>query len=143
MCRKAIAKEYQLNNEFILAQEPARNFTSLTVWKQAHALTLEIYRLSGELPDDEKFGLRKQMQRAMVSVPANIAEGFKREGRMDKSRFYNIAQSSLEEVRYYLILVNDLFKIPTEDYQMKLEDVSKLLDAYISSMLTKTKYTRY
>ncbi|HEV2177724.1 MAG TPA: four helix bundle protein [Terriglobia bacterium] len=48
------------------------------------------------------------MRRAAVSVPANIAEEFKRLGRADKVRFYNIAQGSLEELRYYFILCRDL-----------------------------------
>jgi len=54
------------------------------------------------------FGLSSQMQRAAVSVPANIAEGFKLRGRADKGRFMNIAQASLEECRYFLILAQDL-----------------------------------
>ena len=83
-------------------------FEQLEVWKQAHALTLCVYRLTAGLPADQRFGLVGQIQRAAVSVPANIAEGFKRRGQADKVRFYNIAQGSLEELRYYLILCRDL-----------------------------------
>jgi four helix bundle protein len=83
-------------------------FEELDVWRQAHALTLEVYRLTNGFPDHEKFGLVSQMRRAAVSVPANIAEGFKKHGNRDKANFYNIAQGSLEELRYYHILSRDL-----------------------------------
>ena len=83
-------------------------FEDLDVWRRAHALVLEVYRLTGGFPNDEKFGLVSQMRRAAVSVPANIAEGYKKRGNKDKANFYNIAQGSLEELRYYYILSRDL-----------------------------------
>ena len=86
----------------------ARTFQQLEVWQKAHAVVLAVYRLTVEFPKHETFGLTSQMRRAAVSVPANIAEGFVKRGRADKLRFYNIAQGSLEEVRYYLILAEDL-----------------------------------
>ena len=60
-------------------------------------------------PKSETYGLTSQFRRAAVSVPANIAEGFRKRGRADKVRFLNIAQGSLEECRYYLILSDDLW----------------------------------
>ena len=83
-------------------------FEQLKVWQKAHAVTLEVYRLTAGFPQEEKFGLVSQMRRAAVAVPANIAEGFKRSGKQDKVRFYNIAHVSLEELRYYFILSHDL-----------------------------------
>ena len=65
---------------------------------------LRIYRTIADYPSEEKFGLVSQMRRAAVSVPANIAEGYRRYGQADKIRYLNIEQGSLEEVRYYLIL---------------------------------------
>jgi four helix bundle protein len=78
------------------------------VWQKAHQLALAIYRLTASFPKQEMFGLTCQMQRAAVSVAANIAEGFKRRGKPDKARLLNIAQGSLEESRYYLIQAEDL-----------------------------------
>ena len=78
------------------------------MWRKAHALVLEIYKFTGGFPKHELFGLTSQLRRAAVSVPANFAEGFKKRGLADKIRFYNIAQGSLEECRYYLILAKDL-----------------------------------
>ena len=78
------------------------------VWQKAHELVLAIYRLTDSFPDREKFGLSHQMRRAAVSIPANIAEGFGKRSRAEKARFLNIAEGSLEECRYYLILTQDL-----------------------------------
>jgi four helix bundle protein len=76
-----------------------RRFDELDVWKEPHALVLEVYRLTRGFPPEERFGLVSQMRRAAVSVPANIAEGFRRRGHGDKVYFYNVGQSSLEELR--------------------------------------------
>ncbi len=75
------------------------------------------------------------MQRAAVSVPANIAEGFKRRGRADKARFYNIAQASLEELRYYFILCRDLgYKLDYDSMSSKAENVSRMLHGLVGSV---------
>ncbi|MGD2083503.1 MAG: four helix bundle protein [Chromatiales bacterium] len=86
----------------------AESFQRLEVWQYAHQLVLAVYRITAAFPNGEKFGLVSQMRRAAVSVAANIAEGYKRRGRRDKIRFYNLAECSLEELRYYLILSRDL-----------------------------------
>ena len=69
---------------------------------------LAVYRLSRTFPRSETYGLSSQFRRAAVSVAANVAEGFRKRGKADKLRFLNIAQGSLEELRYYLILARDL-----------------------------------
>ena len=86
----------------------AQRFQDLQVWQKAHQFVLGVYRMTKTFPADERYGLVSQMRRAAVSVPANIAEGFKRRGQADKIRFYNMAETSLEEVKYYLILSHDL-----------------------------------
>lgn len=80
------------------------------------------------------YGLTSQIRRAAVSVPANIAEGFKKRRKPDKARYMNIAQGSLEECRYYLILANDLGYVDTSQLNGQLEEVSKLLESYYSSI---------
>ena len=75
------------------------------------------------------------MQRASVSVAANIAEGFKRRGVADKARLLNIAQGSLEECRYYLILAEDLGYTDTKEQMIVLEEVSRFLEAYVHRIL--------
>jgi len=76
------------------------------------------------------------MRRAAVSIPANIAEGYARRGTTDKARFMNIATSSLEESRYYLILTNDLDYGRTDGLMNSLEEVSRLLNAYVRGILS-------
>jgi four helix bundle protein len=109
---------------------PAKSFVDLTVWQKAHELVLLVYQFSDHFPKKEIFGLTSQLRRAAVSVAANIAEGFKKRGKPDKMRFMNIAQGSLEESRYYLILAKDLNYGEPKPLMDKLEEVSKLLEAY-------------
>lgn len=113
----------------------ARSFEEVGVWKKSHAWVLEVYRLTELFPRREMFGLTSQLRRAAFSVPANFAEGFKKRGRADKLRFYNIAQGSLEECRYYLILARDLEYGETRALMDGLEEVSKMLDAYMRSLV--------
>ena len=91
-----------------MSREPAKTFQDLIVWQKAHQFVLAVYRLTDNFPRQEIYGLTSQLRRAAVSIPANIAEGFKKQGRADKARFMNIAQGSIEECRYYLILAKDL-----------------------------------
>jgi four helix bundle protein len=114
---------------------PAKSFEQLIVWRKAHQFVLGIYRFTESFPRQEIYGLTSQLRRAAVSIPANIAEGFKKRGRADKARFLNIAQASLEECRYYLILTKDLNYGDTTRLQPQLEEVSKLLGAYAAKIL--------
>ena len=99
------------------------------MWQKAHQLALAVYRLTAGFPKQETYGRTSQMQRASVSVAANIAEGFKRRGPADKARLLNIAQGSLEECRYYLILAEDLGYAETQEQMNGLEEVSRFLEA--------------
>jgi four helix bundle protein len=85
-----------------------RRKMDLLVWRKAHELVLAVYSFTATFPKEERYGLVLQIRRAAVSVPANIAEGFRRRGKADKARYMNMAEASLEESRYYLILAHDL-----------------------------------
>jgi four helix bundle protein len=89
----------------------AASFRDLEVWREAHKLVLLVYQATESFPVSEQFGLKSQMRRAAVSVPANIVEGFKRHGWQEKLRFYNIAEASLEELKYFLLRAHDLVYI--------------------------------
>jgi four helix bundle protein len=114
---------------------PAKNFQDLIVWQKAHQLVLSIYLLSNTFPKQELYGLTSQIRRAVISIPANIAEGFKKKTKPDKVKFMNIAQGSLEECRYYSILAKDLGYGDSSQLMPQLEEVSKLLEAYTASIL--------
>jgi len=114
---------------------PARGFSDLVVWQKAHAFVLAVYRLTAAFPKAETYGMTAQMRRAAVSIPANIAEGFGKRSRADKARHLNIAEASVEESRYYLILARDLGYGPSADLMQLLEEVSRLLNSYARALL--------
>jgi four helix bundle protein len=114
----------------------AKTFRELIVWRKAHQLVTEVYQYTSNLPKEEIYVLTPQMRRAAISIPANIAEGFRRRGKGDKARFMNIAEGSLEESRYYLILASDLHYGKNDQLAELLEEVSRLLHAYISAILS-------
>lgn len=110
----------------------------MEVWKKSHELTLEIYKITNGYLSEERFGLISQMRRAAVSVPANIAKGFKKRSYKDKLNFYNIAQGSLEELRYYSILSKDLGYYEAKDELDEMIDtIGKMLYRLIESIKNK------
>jgi len=125
-----------------MVPQPARSFTDLVVWQKAHALVLQVYHCSARFPKSEAYGLMLQIRRAAVSIPANIAEGFKKRSPSDKARFLNIAQGSLEEVRYYLILVRDLHYLDSGPFFKQLDEVGRLLEGYASRIREKAEFRR-
>ena len=111
-----------------------KSFKEIICWQKSHQLALEVYRLTTAFPKIEDYCLTNQIRRAVISVPSNIAEGFKRRSLSDSKHFYNIAQGSLEEVKYQLLLAKDLGYITSEEYvqiSMLTEEVSKLLVGWI------------
>jgi four helix bundle protein len=125
-----------VNALIAMAERPAaRSFRDLLVWRKAHDFVLAVYRYTDSFPDREKYGLAHQMRRAAVSVPANIAEGFGKRSQAEKARFLNIAEGSLEESRYYLILAQDLGYGETGSLMDILEEASRLLNAYARAIL--------
>ncbi len=111
-------------------------FTELNVWKKSHEMVLEIYSVTNHFPKSELFGLVSQTRRAAASVPANIVEGFRRKSLRDSLNFYNIADASLEETKYHLLLARDLNFITQLQYEKILylcEETGKLLTRWIQS----------
>lgn len=105
------------------------------MWQKAHAFVLTVYRLTDRFPREEKFGLTSQLRRAAVSIPANIAEGFRRQSSTEKARFYNIAQSSADECRYYLILARDLDYPTSPESSALLEETTRLITSYRAKLV--------
>jgi len=103
-----------------------QRFQDLRVWQRGHALALEVYRLTKDFPSSERFGITSQLCRAVVSVPTNIAEGTKRIGRQDYARFINIAEGSLAETEYLILLSRDLGFLPPEPTIELLEEIVEI-----------------
>ena len=119
-----------------LGRPAARTFRDLIVWQKAHEYAPATYTFTVTFPKIETYGLSSQMRRAAVSVPANIAEGFRKRGKADKARYLNIAEDSTEECRYYLILAQDLGYGQTAVLMSLLEEVSRLINAYVRAILS-------
>jgi len=111
-------------------------FESLQIWQKSHKFVLKIYEMTEHFSDSEKFGLTPQFRRAAVSIRAIIAEGYGKRSSADKARFYNIAQGSLNECRYYLRLAKDLGYADTRSIRQQLNEVGKILNNYTQKVLT-------
>ncbi|MBI1939663.1 MAG: four helix bundle protein [Ignavibacteriales bacterium] len=110
--------------------EKTTRFTELVVWQKAHQLVLKIYQITKSFPKEELYGITSQIRRAAVSVPSNIAEGYKKRSSADKLRFLNISETSLEETKYLLILSHDLKYADTSALFTDAEEVGRLINAY-------------
>ncbi|MBI3398063.1 MAG: four helix bundle protein [Deltaproteobacteria bacterium] len=119
----------------------AQRFEDLEVWKKAHELVLEAYKVTRYFPNEEKFSLVSQMRRAAVSIAANIAEGFRKRTLKDKANFYNMSQGSLEELRYYVILSADLgYLKDNKILNSQCDQTGRMLYGLIKSI--QQKYSR-
>jgi four helix bundle protein len=118
-----------------------QRFTDLMVWQRSHALVLQVYRLTKGFPPDERYGLTSQLRRAALSVPTNIAEGSKRETNREYARFLNIAEGSLAETEYLLMVSRDLGYLPmaiTKPVLAETSEIAKMLHG-LRSKVGKTQ----
>lgn len=119
-----------------------KSFRDLKVWQKAHELVLCVYKITAKFPAEERFGLVSQVRRAVVSVAANIVEGFRRISAKESLRFYDIANASLEELRYEMQVFFDLSYFTKDTFSevnAKMEEVSKMLNSWIKSQLQNVK----
>ncbi|MDO9255854.1 MAG: four helix bundle protein [Bacteroidales bacterium] len=122
--------------------EKTHSFKDLIVWQKAHQLVISIYKATKLFPKEEVFSLTNQVRRAAVSIAANICEGYKKKTIPNQLNFLNIAEGSLEEVKYYIILSKDWQYINEKDYKQltnSAEEVGRLINGYekaISKRLT-------
>lgn len=110
-----------------------QRFEDIIAWRKSHQLVLNIYEITKNFPREEAYALTQQMRRCSISVPANIAEGFKRRTKNDSLHFYNISEASLEELKYYLILSKDLKYINEGKFNSIycfIEEVSKIINGW-------------
>ncbi|SOD94932.1 four helix bundle protein [Spirosoma fluviale] len=114
--------------------EKTKHFKELVVWQKSHRFVLDIYKLTKQFPKEELFGLTSQLRRSAVSVPGNIAEGYRKRTIPDKAKFLNTAQGSLDESLYYLILAGDLEYADTKALQTDLEEIARMLNAYYTTI---------
>jgi len=112
-----------------------QRFENLKVWRKAHGLALDVYRATRGFPSEERYGVTSQLRRAAVSVPCNIAEGAKRKRGLDYARFLNVAEASLSEVQYLILLSRDLRYLSDSTLlQHQAEEVGAMLNGLRSKV---------
>ena len=111
------------------------NYKDLVVWQKSIVFVSEIYVLTSNFPQDERFSLVDQMRRAAVSIPSNIAEGHARKSNADFARFLRISYGSAAELETQLIIANNLHYLTDSELQaslLKITELQKMLNALIS-----------
>ena len=114
-----------------------RDFRNYKVWNDSIEFSLLIYKVSGNFPDEEKFGLVSQMRRAAVSVSSNIAEGCGRSSEREFSRFLEISLGSVFELRTQSLIAGQLNFIGHDQFQLidsLVDQVSKQLNGLINKL---------
>ena len=114
-----------------------RNYQDLQVWAKAHALTLDLYRISRGFPKEEIYGVTSQLRRAALSIGSNLAEGCGRRTSSELARFIRIAMGSASELDYQLIVCRDLGYLKHEDFQRiakNLVEVRKMLTSFLTKV---------
>jgi len=107
-----------------------KSYKDLLVWQKAMDLTSLVYRVTAELPPDERFGLISQARRAAVSVPANLAEGHRRSSTKDYLRFVSISAGSLAELETLIELATRLYSIRStslEELVSSADEVGRMI----------------
>lgn len=115
------------------------NFKELKSWQKAIDFCLDIYKLTGQFPGEEKFGLTSQLRRAGVSVPSNIAEGSGRNSDKEFLHFLSIATGSSYEIETQLIIAHRLGYIKSEEINeaaLKLSEIQKIIFAFSTKIKT-------
>lgn len=115
-----------------------KSFKELTVWQKSFNLVKQIYKLTDQLPEKERFSLVTQMQRAAISIPSNIAEGSERDTRKDYAQFLRIALGSSVELETQLLLCKDLYNVEIADIVLILVEVQKMLSVMIKKLSNTT-----
>jgi four helix bundle protein len=113
------------------------DFKKLKVWRKAHDMTLDTYRITGTFPKEEMYGLTTQLRRSAASIGANIAEGCGRRSDGEVCRFLQIARGSASEVEYHVLLARDLHFIEEKDFQVltrQADELQRMLTGLMQSV---------
>lgn len=124
------------------AKTPLRSFTQLVAWQEGHRLVLEVYKVTKNFPKEELFALTNQMQRCVVSITSNVAEGFSRQSYKEKIQFYSISQGSVTELQNQLLIARDIGYLSKQDFDriaLITVNVSKLVVGLIKSSKSHPK----
>ncbi len=118
------------------------SYKDLTVYKKAYKLILDIYRVTEGFPAKELYGLVSQMRRSAISIPCNIAEGYRRGHRKEYIQFLHIALGSCSELETLLSLSKDLGFLDEQAFNnlyQSQDEISRLLRGLITSLVKSKK----
>lgn len=115
-----------------------RDFKDIIAWQKAHALAIEIYKITASFPKEEQFGPTNQVRRASVSIASNIAEGFGRRTTADRIHFYDMARASLHEVQAQLLIAKDVRFLQGAAHA-RVEQMSTECHKLLTGLINKTK----
>jgi len=124
--------------EIKMSNNKIKVFTDLDAWKKAHELVLAVYKASKKFPKEELYGITSQIRRAVLSVTANIAEGFSRYHYKERLNFYYNSRGSLSEVQNFLIVARDLGYISDKVFK-ELFSLSESAEAILGGLIRSTR----
>ncbi|MCK6649501.1 MAG: four helix bundle protein [Bacteroidia bacterium] len=119
-------------------------YKDLIVWQKSMELVSDVYSISKTFPVEEKFGIVSQLNRAAVSIPSNIAEGWGRETSKNYLQFLRISRGSLMELETLIIISKNLGFIEKEKQELisnRIEEVGKILQGLIKGIQQKILIT--
>lgn len=122
-----------------------KSFQDLLVWQKSHKVVIEIYKKTKKFPKEELYGITSQMRRSAISIPANIAEGYRKKSKAEKIHFFEISLCSLQELRYYIILCRDLNYFDRTDFDnlgTEINEIGKMITAYINAIEAERNYNK-
>jgi len=111
-------------------------YKKLIVWQKSVELVVEIYRITEHFPKSEMYGLTNQMRRASVSVPSNIAEGYRRKGKNEFNRFLPISYGSGAELETQIEIAKALRFVELKEYlkaDMILDEIMRMLNKMLET----------
>lgn len=118
-----------------------KDFRSLKVWRKAHRLTLQVYRVTAAFPREERYGMTGQIRRSSCSISASLAEGCGRSGDGDLARFCSIALGSASELESLLLLARDLKLLRRSDWQSLMRETTEV-KKMLAGLLQRLKAER-
>ena len=121
-----------------MEKQKIQSYQDLVVWQKAKDLVVYVYKITNTFPKSETFGITSQIRRATVSIPSNIAEGFRRGSQKEKVQFLRTAYGSGAEVETQLIISKELGYINETDYKKLyriLDEVMRMLNKIVNNFL--------
>lgn len=112
----------------------ANLYKDLLVWQKSYKVACDVYRLCGQLPQAEVYGLANQMQRAAVSIPSNIAEGQQRNGQKEFKHFLGIAKGSSAELETQLMIANDVYGLEVVTIILEIDEIQRMIQTLRSKL---------